>query len=111
MLGWSAPACTSPDTRIIKSNSMATEPVLDKNAIDPVCGMTVERATARHTLNHAGNAYYFCCAPCLDKFRTSPLKYLQKKSAPLVMLGAPAHHLSAPPLITHSNPTVSSPPA
>jgi P-type Cu+ transporter len=90
---------------------MATEPVLDENAIDPVCGMTVERATARHTLNHAGNTYYFCCAPCLEKFRTSPEKYLQKKSAPLVMLGTPAHHPSATPLVNLSNPKVSSPPA
>jgi Cu+-exporting ATPase len=73
---------------------MAPQPGIDKNAIDPVCGMTVDPATARHTLNHAGTVYYFCCAHCLDKFRTSPEKYMQKKPAPLVMLGGVAPNTS-----------------
>src|SRR5271169_3933539 len=44
--------------------------------IDPVCGMNVDPATAKHKLNYAGKTYYFCCAPCLEKFRDHPLEYV-----------------------------------
>jgi Cu+-exporting ATPase len=43
---------------------------------DPVCGMNVEPFTAKHKLDHAGKTYYFCCAPCLEKFRARPGDYL-----------------------------------
>ena len=34
------------------------------SAVDPVCGMQVDVATARHTAEVDGVAYYFCCANC-----------------------------------------------
>ncbi len=37
-------------------------------AIDPICGMTVEVAGARYTLTHDGTVFYFCCARCKDTF-------------------------------------------
>jgi xanthine dehydrogenase accessory factor len=37
-------------------------------AIDPVCGMSVSVATARHSAEVNGVAYYFCCAGCRAKF-------------------------------------------
>jgi Cu+-exporting ATPase len=39
-----------------------------KEAIDPICGMTVTVATARHTAEVGGKTYYFCCAGCRSKF-------------------------------------------
>jgi xanthine dehydrogenase accessory factor len=39
-----------------------------EKVIDPVCGMTVNVATARHTAQVNGIAYYFCCAGCRTKF-------------------------------------------
>jgi Cu+-exporting ATPase len=36
--------------------------------IDPICGMTVNPATAAGSFNHAGKTYYFCSAGCLQKF-------------------------------------------
>ncbi|HEX6662210.1 MAG TPA: XdhC family protein [Gaiellaceae bacterium] len=42
-----------------------------ETAIDPVCGMTVEVATAVHTLEHEGATYYFCGAGCLRKFQAA----------------------------------------
>ncbi len=55
---------------------------------DPVCGMNVNSATAKHMYEHAGKNYYFCCAPCAEKFKADPAKYL-RPTAPsgLVMLG------------------------
>src|SRR3979411_3043683 len=48
---------------------------------DPVCGMNVEPFTAKHKLDHAGKTYYFCCAPCLEKFRARPGDYLGPRPA------------------------------
>ena len=33
-----------------------------QRAKDPVCGMTVDPATARHRAEHDGQTYYFCSA-------------------------------------------------
>ncbi|MCC6451419.1 MAG: YHS domain-containing protein, partial [Acidobacteria bacterium] len=44
--------------------------------IDPVCGMTVEEATAVGTHTHNGIAYYFCSNGCVAKFKADPDKYL-----------------------------------
>jgi len=45
-------------------------------AIDPVCSMTVEIATARYVAAHAGQTYYFCSAGCRRSFEKEPEKYL-----------------------------------
>jgi xanthine dehydrogenase accessory factor len=39
-----------------------------KEAIDPICNMTVEIATAKFTTEREGRRYYFCCAHCLRTF-------------------------------------------
>jgi P-type Cu+ transporter len=44
---------------------------------DPVCGMTVEPATAKHRAEHGGAAYHFCSANCQAKFVADPGKYLE----------------------------------
>ena len=45
-------------------------------AVDPVCGMRVDIATARHTAEVDGVAYYFCCASCRAKFLKESQAYL-----------------------------------
>jgi xanthine dehydrogenase accessory factor len=44
-------------------------------AIDPVCGMEVDPATARFTLVHADGEYFFCCEGCREKFRADPAAF------------------------------------
>ena len=51
-------------------------PAAPTEALDPVCGMTVEIATARYTSEHAGQTYYFCAAGCKRSFDRDPAKYL-----------------------------------
>src|SRR5262245_14895900 len=51
-------------------------------AKDPVCGMTVDPATAKHRAEHAGRTYYFCSAGCRAKFEADPAKYLKPVPAP-----------------------------
>lgn len=45
---------------------------------DPVCGMTVDPATAKFHADHDGKRYYFCSAKCHDKFVADPQAYLRK---------------------------------
>ncbi|WP_163360432.1 YHS domain-containing protein, partial [Klebsiella aerogenes] len=59
------------------------EPYL--TAIDPVCGMTVDRATAKHFLRHDNEKYYFCSASCMAKFEKAPQDYLGDRPAPKPM--------------------------
>jgi len=44
-------------------------------AVDPVCGMTVVIASARHHAEHEGRAYYFCNPRCREKFLAAPEHY------------------------------------
>jgi Cu+-exporting ATPase len=44
--------------------------------IDPVCGMTVDPATAVGSYAYQGKTYSFCSQSCLDKFRADPQRYL-----------------------------------
>ena len=57
---------------------------------DPVCGMAVDPATAKHRRAHGGQTYYFCCQHCAEKFEAAPEKFLQApaRSYGLVTLGA-----------------------
>jgi xanthine dehydrogenase accessory factor len=44
-------------------------------AVDPVCGMTVDVATARHRIIHHGQEYLFCAAGCRARFEADPARY------------------------------------
>ena len=55
---------------------------------DPVCGMTVDPASAKHHTEHYGTEFYFCSAGCSAKFAADPHRYLSE--APQQMLAAPA---------------------
>jgi len=48
---------------------------------DPVCGMEVNPAKSRHVHEYGGKKYYFCGAHCVEKFETSPERYLSKPAA------------------------------
>ena len=48
-------------------------------AVDPVCGMSVDRAHAEHHESFQGRAYYFCSARCRAKFVADPAFYLDPK--------------------------------
>jgi Cu+-exporting ATPase len=50
-------------------------------ARDPVCGMSVDPATAEHRFDHGGRTYYFCAAGCRTKFAADPARYLDPKPA------------------------------
>ncbi len=47
-------------------------------AIDPVCNMEVEEATAQWTSGYMGKTYYFCAPGCKASFDDNPEKYLRE---------------------------------
>ncbi len=61
------------------------EPSQAPTATDPVCGMTVERDSARVAglyLEHDGQDFYFCGKGCLLEFRDDPERYLDPNYTP-----------------------------
>jgi len=51
----------------------ASEPAVE--AVDPVCGMTVEVATARWYTEHDGQTWYFCAPGCQRRFEADPAAF------------------------------------
>ena len=73
---------------------------MTEKSIDPVCGMTVNPATARGgTHVHDGQPYYFCNPRCRERFAAEPLKYLAPPAVPEpqpVASAATAHSILNP---------------
>ena len=46
-------------------------------ARDPVCGMTVHDPGSAPRAEHRGQAYYFCCPGCQQRFSAAPERYLE----------------------------------
>ena len=46
-------------------------------AVDPVCKMDVDEATAKFTSEYKGKTYYFCAPGCKKLFEKNPEAYLK----------------------------------
>ncbi|MBI4787626.1 MAG: XdhC family protein [Chloroflexi bacterium] len=55
----------------------AAESIVAEEAADPVCGMTVEVASARYVTEYQGHKYYFCCVGCKEQFDANPVNSQQ----------------------------------
>ena len=55
-------------------------PVISTEAKDPICGMMVDTAKAKHKSQHQGQWFYFCCAGCKQKFEAEPARYAAAKA-------------------------------
>jgi Cu+-exporting ATPase len=85
-----------------------------KPARDPVCGMTVDPATAKNRAEHAGSSFFFCCAGCKAKFLASPERYLNPSGAapaPAAHATQAAHPAPATDRTPGAHPVPSAPPA
>jgi Cu+-exporting ATPase len=76
--------CSHDETRQHNSGTTMSDHALHKHsheaasqAIDPVCGMTVDPAKTPHKTTYQDTEYFFCSAGCRTKFITSPAKYLE----------------------------------
>jgi len=70
-------ASPGPATLAGTPPAVAPEPIVDDIVLlDPVCGMTVDRAYARHLAEHDGVVYAFCSMGCRTSFIHEPTAYL-----------------------------------
>ena len=54
------------------SHAATAPPPPATTAVDPICGMSVDVASARQTAEIDGVVYYFCCARCRTRFLEAP---------------------------------------
>src|SRR5215207_8013148 len=60
--------------------------------IDPVCGMSINPATAAAEYEYKGSKYYFCAARCKERFAADPDSFLSKPATSDGSSDAHAHH-------------------
>jgi len=72
-----------PRTNITKGECHAIwkAPMTENKIVDPICGMTVDPATAAGQYEYAGTTYYFCSTHCLNKFSADPESSLHPQPA------------------------------
>ena len=74
------------------SHPEAPGPEENDLARDPVCGMAVDRISAKHHDEHLGSTSFFCSAGCLNKFQEDPDRFLnspgQGPAAPYLPISA-----------------------
>jgi xanthine dehydrogenase accessory factor len=77
-------ASPGPATVAAGQSAVAEEgPAVDDIVLlDPVCGMTVDRAHARHLAEHDGVVYAFCSVGCRTAFIKEPAAYLSGERQP-----------------------------
>ena len=77
---------------------------VETTARDPVCGMSVEPAGARHTARHRGQTFYFCCARCRERFTAAPEEFLGERPAPEPAPEGNLYTCPMDPEIVHASP-------
>jgi xanthine dehydrogenase accessory factor len=78
----------APGPATLAGEAAASQPLLlvgpvvdDIVLLDPVCGMTVDRAHARHLAEHEGAVYAFCSVGCRTSFMKEPKAFLSPSGA------------------------------
>jgi hypothetical protein len=64
---------------------------LRRGALDPVCGMSVDRSKAP-TVEYAGRTFYFCSEECRSKFEADPERYVSPDAREAVAYEHAGHH-------------------
>ena len=79
---------TTGGIEMLRAHARRAAPEVDL-VRDPVCGMSVDPATATEHVEYMGTPYYFCSAGCRSKFEKDPARYTAQ-----VVEVAHAGHLS-----------------
>lgn len=74
----STPASGEPVPGLPPCEAMTSEEprVAGARYVNPVCGISVDIASARHVVDWGGQRVYFCCDGCKIEFERTPEKYL-----------------------------------
>ncbi len=74
------------------------------SARDPVCGMSVEPASAAGSAVYEGVTYHFCCQRCLQRFQEDPARYAQQSAGHAAAEPAAAEPAAAQPASEYTCP-------
>jgi Cu+-exporting ATPase len=74
-------------------------PVDDGTAIDPVCGMSVNKRSPAATVEFDAQTYFFCSQHCVQKFRADPQRYLAPPAQSVTQIGISREPKEAPSAI------------
>lgn len=66
--------------QVRRAGSEAPAPAPEREELDPICGMTVTVAGARHKTEYEGREFFFCNARCRERFLAEPARYLQPRA-------------------------------
>jgi xanthine dehydrogenase accessory factor len=57
------------------------DPVRASSAVDPVCGMNIDPASALYRFDHAGRTYVFCGSGCRRAFAADPASFVAARTS------------------------------
>lgn len=66
------------EAKVIQGVTALVKKAETDKVTDPVCGMSITKASAAATYDYNGQTYYFCSTTCRDSFVQTPQKYLAK---------------------------------
>ncbi len=78
--GQQAPSADNPSACC--GGKKSSDTALGVSVIDPVCGMTVDPATAKFSATQDGKTFHFCSARCHEKFIADPATYVMATAGP-----------------------------
>lgn len=64
------------DSQVDASDIAVLEAPNEDYYMNPVCNIPIQKSTAKHILEHAGEKVYFCCDGCKVSFEKDPAKYI-----------------------------------
>lgn len=68
--------CSKGCQKKFEASAQSTPAAKPESVLDPVCGMTIDPATAAATSEHGGRTIYFCARHCKTKFDANPAAYI-----------------------------------
>jgi len=74
--GEDASAATHVSPMMHGKESLVSASAPSNAYVNPVCGIVVDKASAKHVLEFGGLSHYFCCDSCKIEFEREPEKYL-----------------------------------
>lgn len=63
----------------VRRASVEPEAAIENVATDPICGMTVDIATAKYSLVVDGKNFYFCCLRCKETFEQPQITQIGRR--------------------------------
>jgi len=60
-----------------------------ERAIDPVCGMTVNKESSAGSFDYDGKRYFFCSSHCLEAFSRDPARFLNRSAPQPIQISKP----------------------